>query len=224
MNNTVVFSILYFLGIGLLLGLNEVIYQIRNIKGEYTRKVAHIIAIFATLPLPFIFTYHGYVLILALVFFAILLFSQNNKQLKSIHDIDRKSVGSYLMPLSIYVTFCISAYFEMKTLYLLPMIILGVCDPIAALVGMNVTKYNKPFPIVGRFLNKSIMGSLGFFISSFIICAIVFNVYFESLSFGVFGSALIVAIAGTLGELISWNGTDNLTIPMSTASALLFLL
>ncbi len=222
MNNTIVYSIIYFLAISTLLGFNEIIYRIKKVKGEYTRKVAHIIAVMATLPLPYIFKNHLYILILALIFFTVLYISQNSKKLNSIHDINRKSVGSYLLPLSIYTTFCISAYAGTKLIYLLPMLILGISDPIAALVGMNVKKHNKPFPVVGRFLNKSIMGSLGFFASSFIISCLGLYVYFNGFSVSIIGISFAIAIAGTLGELFSWNGTDNLTIPLSVATVLFF--
>ncbi len=224
MNSTVVFSVIYFLGIGLMLGINELIYRIREVKGEYSRKIAHVMTILATLPLPFIFKFHGDVLILALLFFVILFFTQKSKKLNSVHDIERKSVGSYLLPISIYVVFYIYTQVGMQLVYFLPMVILGVCDPVAALVGMNITKYNRAIPMVGRFLHKSVMGSLGFFFSCYIISCIGLYCYSESFSFKLFGMALVISMAGTIGELFSWNGTDNLTIPVSVVAVLLLLL
>jgi dolichol kinase len=142
MGNIVVLSIVYLIGIVLLLTFNELNYRRLNLKGEFTRKFAHFMSTLAVVPFPYIFPSHWYILVLALLFFAVLFITQYSKQLKSIHDIERKSIGSYLLPLSIYITFLISNLLGNKFIYILPMLILAVCDPMAAILGINIKNYN----------------------------------------------------------------------------------
>ena len=138
MGNIVVLSVVYLVGIVLLLVFNELNYRRLNMKGEFTRKFAHFMATLAVVPFPYIFPSHWYILVLALLFFAVLFITQYSKQLKSIHDIERKSIGSYLLPLAIYVTFLISNLLDNKFIYILPMLILAVCDPMAVITSYSI--------------------------------------------------------------------------------------
>ena len=172
MVNTVVLAFVYLLGIGILLIFNELNYRRLKVKGEITRKFAHFTATLATVPFPYIFTSHWYVLILAAIFFVVLFATQFCKQLKSIHDIERKSVGSYLLPFSIYITFLISCLLDNKFLYILPMLILAVCDPMAAILGMSTKKNNGKIKLFGIKTTKTVIGSCAFLVTSFIISLI----------------------------------------------------
>ena len=224
MVNTIVLSFIYLIAIGLLLVFNELNYRRLKIKGEITRKFAHFTATLAVVPFPYIFTSHWYVLILAFIFFAILFITQRGRQLKSIHDIERKSVGSYLLPVSIYATFLVSELTGNKFIYILPMLILAISDPTASILGMNITNYNGKIKIFGRKLPKTWLGSGSFLVSSFIIS--ILALYFHEVVFDLktFWLALIISVAGTLAELFSWRGSDNLTIPLSVVLILVLFL
>jgi dolichol kinase len=54
----------------------------------------------------------------------------------------------------------------------------------------------------------------------------IIALYFHRVSFDfkTFWLALVIAVAGTLGELFSWRGSDNLSIPMSIVLVLLLWL
>jgi dolichol kinase len=224
MGNVVVLSFIYLIGISLLLVFNELNYRRLNVKGEITRKFAHFSSALATVPFPYIFPSHWYVLVLALLFAAVLFFTQNGKLLKSIHDITRKSIGSYLIPLSIYITFLISNLLENKFIYILPMLILAVCDPMAAILGINIKNYNGRIKILGKKLNKTWLGSGGFLVTSFVISIIA--LYFNRGVFDLktFWLALAIAVVTTLAELFSWRGSDNLSIPLSAVLVLVLFL
>ena len=215
MVNIIVLSIVYLLGISLLLVFNELNYRRLKVKGEITRKFAHFTATLAVVPFPYIFTSHWYVLVLASVFFAVLLITHQIKQLNSIHDIERKSMGSYLLPLSIYITFLISDLSDNKFIYILPMLVLAISDPMASILGMNIINYNGKIKIFDHKLAKTYLGSGAFFVSSFIISVIAFYFHFKVFDLKTFWLALTIAVIGTLAELISWRGSDNLTIPLS---------
>jgi dolichol kinase len=215
MTNIIVLAVIYFVGIGILLMFNEINYRRNKIQGEFTRKFAHFAAILAVLPLPYMFDSHWYILVLAIIFFAILYFTQTQKQLKSIHDIKRKSIGSYLLPLSIYVTFLIANKMDSKFLFILPMLILGVCDPMAAILGMNIKKYNGQIKIAGYKFNKTWLGSGTFLAMSLVISLIALYYHRGVFDVETLILSVCIAIVSTLGEFLSWRGSDNLTIPLS---------
>ncbi len=224
MGNVIILSFVYLIGIVLLLAFNEINYRRFKIKGEITRKFAHFTATLAVVPFPYIFPSHGYVLVLALLFFAVLFITQYSKQLKSIHDIERKSIGSYLLPLSIYVTFLIGDLLGNRILFILPMLILAICDPMAAILGINITEYNGRIKLFGQKLDKTWLGSGAFLVTSFITSIIALYFHRELFDLKTFWLALAIAITSTLAELISWRGSDNLTIPLSVVLMLVLFL
>lgn len=224
MVNTVVLAFVYLLGIGILLIFNELNYRHLKVKGEITRKFAHFTATLATVPFPYIFSSHWYVLILAAIFFVVLFATQYGKQLKSIHDIERKSVGSYLLPFSIYITFLISCLLNSKFMYILPMLILAVCDPMAAILGMSTRKNNGKIRLFGIKTTKTVIGSCAFLVTSFIISLIALYFHRTVFDLKTFWLAMAVALVGTLAELVSWRGSDNLSIPVGVVIVLILFL
>lgn len=224
MGNTIALAVVYLIAISLLLIFNELNYRRFKVKGEITRKFAHFVSTLAVVPFPYIFSSHWYVLILASVFFIVLFITQHSKYLNSIHDIERKSIGSYLLPFSIYVSFYLSVKFGMKFYYILPMLILAICDPMAAILGMNIKQKNQKIIIFGIDTGKTVLGSGAFLITSFIISIIALYFNREVFDLKTFWLALVVSVIGTLAELFSWRGSDNLTIPLSVCFTLLLFL
>ena len=224
MINQLALSLIYLIAISLLLVFNELIYRRLGLKGEITRKFAHFTATLSTVTFPYLFTDHWYVLVLATIFFIVLFISRNGTQLKSIHDIDRRSAGSYLLPLSIYLTFLISQLAGNKFLYILPMFILAICDPIAGILGINLKNYNHRIHIFGYKTKKTILGSGSFLISSFIISIIALYFHRTVFDLKTFWLALGIAVISTLAEFASWRGSDNLSVPMSVLLMLVFFL
>ncbi len=209
---TIVFLITFLL----LLTFNELAYRRLGLKGEYTRKLAHFAATLSTLIFPFIFNNHWHVLGLAIIFFILLFISRNTRHLKSIHDIKRVSAGSFLLPVAIYLTFLVSHLLDNKFLFILPILVLAICDPVAGILGMNHQINNRKIRIFKKTLNKTWLGSISFLVSCYLV-SIIALYYNNQMSFNpeIFLLALIIALTGTLAEMFSWKGTDNLFIPMS---------
>jgi dolichol kinase len=224
MGNIVVLSFVYLIGIGLLLIFNELVYRRLNPTGEITRKFAHFSSVLATVPFPYIFPSHWYILVLALLFAAVLFITRKGKMLKSIHGIERKSIGSYLLPIAIYITFLFSDLLDDKFLYILPMLILAVSDPMAAILGINIKAYNGRIKVFGKKLNKTWLGSGAFLVSSFVISIIALYFHRGVFDFETFWLAMLVALVTMFAELISWRGSDNLSIPLSALLVLLLFL
>ena len=224
MGNTIVLSFVYLAGISMLLIFNELIYRKFSPEGEVTRKFAHFSSVLATVPFPYFFPSHWYILILAVLFAIVLFSTRRGKLLQSIHGIHRKSIGSYLLPIAIYVTFLIAELLDNKLLFILPILILAVCDPLAAILGMRNTHFNRRISIAGMTLNKTWLGSGTFLVTSFIISILALYFYREVFDFRPFWLAALVAIVSMFGELISWRGSDNLSIPLSAVLVLVLFL
>ncbi|HZH73135.1 MAG TPA: phosphatidate cytidylyltransferase [Mariniphaga sp.] len=224
MGNQIALTFIYLIAIILLLVFTELIYRRLGLKGEVTRKIAHFTATLSTITFPYLYSSHWYVLILALIFFVILFISKHGTTLKSIHDITRKSMGSYLLPISIYLTFYYAIRLENRFYYILPILILAISDPAAGIMGINMKIYNHRIRIFGHKLNKTILGSSTFFISSFLISIIA--LYFNRMVFDAktFWLALTIAVVGTVVEMFSWRGSDNLFVPVSVLLMLVLFL
>ncbi len=224
MGNQIALTFIFLVAIILLLVFTELIYRRLGLKGEVTRKIAHFTATLSTVTFPYLFTDHWYVLGLASFFFIVLYISRHGTQLKSIHDITRKSIGSYLLPISIYVTFLVSLKVDSTFYFILPILILAISDPAAGIMGINMKIYNHRIRIFGYKLNKTILGSTTFFVSSFIISIIA--LYFNRMVFDLktFWLAMGIAALSTLVEMFSWKGSDNLFIPLSVILMLVLFL
>lgn len=224
MGNQIVLMVIFLVAISLLLVFNELVYRRLGLKGEFTRKFAHFTATLSTLTFPYLFTSHWYVLILAVFFFVLLFISRNGTQLKSIHDIDRKSLGSYMLPLAIYLAFLIAEKTGNRFLFILPILILAISDPMAGILGINIKNYNHNIQILGYKSKKTWLGSGSFFLTSFILSLIA--LYFNRMAFDLktFYLSLCIALVSTTAEFLSWWGLDNLFIPLSVVLVLLLFM
>lgn len=224
MGTQIALTFIFLIAIVFLLVFNELVYRRLGLKGEITRKLAHFTGTLSTLPFIYIFEDHWYVLVLAIFFFLVLFISRNGTQLKSIHDIDRKSLGSYMLPVSIYVTFLISHLAGNPFLFILPVLILAICDPAAGILGINLKKSNHRIRVWGLKTEKTWLGSGAFFVSAFIISIIA--LYFHRMAFDLktFWLALGITLVSTIVELVSSRGLDNLFIPMSVLLVLVLFL
>ncbi len=221
MAKQIALTLIYLFGLLALLIFNELVYRRLNLKGEITRKFAHFTATLSTITFPYLFTDHWYVLALALFFFLVLLLSRHNTYLKSIHDIDRISMGSYLLPVSIYLTFLISFKLNDPFLFILPMLILAICDPVAGILGINLQQYNHRIRIFKWKLKKTWLGSLSFFVFCLLISVLALYFHYNELDAANFGLSVLIAVTGTLAEMFSYKGSDNLFIPLSVLAVLL---
>lgn len=224
MASQIVLTLIFLIAYILLLVFNEMIYKRLGMKGEITRKFAHFTATLSTITFPYLFDDHWYVLALSVITFILLFVSHAYKYLKSIHDIKRISVGSYMLPVAVYITFLISFKLEERLLFILPMLVLAICDPIAGILGINLQQYNHRIKIFRWKLQKTWLGSLSFLISCFTISIIALFFYYEVFDLKTFWLALIISITGTLAEMLSWRGTDNLVIPLSVTGVLILWL
>jgi len=217
-------TFIFLIAFLLLLTFNELVYRRLGLKGEITRKFAHFTATLSTITFPYLFDDHWYVLFLAVVFFILLFISRHRTYLKSIHDIQRISVGSFLLPVAIYITFLLAYKLNDFFLFILPMLVLAICDPIAGILGINLQQYNHRIRIFKHTFEKTWLGSTAFFISCLIISIIALYFNQGHLNLNTFMVAVVVAFVSTIAELFSWKGVDNLFIPLSVLIVLFLML
>ena len=197
------------LAYGALFGAAEWLYHVRKLAAEFTRKVVHSITGLLTLLFPILLDSHWWVLTLCGSFAALLLLTQKKGWLPSIHAIDRISRGSILYPAIVYGCFWVFEQSDEVFHFYLPILIMALCDPLAALVG-------KRWPL-GRYQlfqsPKTIAGSVAFWATAF---ALSWALLQSSTASGVIPHsllALFLATVTTLAEGVSGRGYDNFTIP-----------
>ncbi|MEI7596737.1 MAG: phosphatidate cytidylyltransferase [Bacteroidota bacterium] len=212
------FSII-LLGAGFLtiFGIGEILYHFFNVKAEYTRKLSHVATGLLTLLFPIYLSSHWSVLLLCSSFAVLLLSSLKFNFLKSINAVDRLTWGSLLYPAIVYICYIIYSFHNNLIFFYLPILIMAKSDPIAALVG-------KRFPY-GKFKifndNKTLSGSLAFFISAIIISIVLFNMLTAFSIATILCLSTIIALATAITEAISSKGFDNLTIPLTAVCILI---
>lgn len=203
----------------LLFASGEVLYHVFKIRAELTRKYIHFSTGFITMLFPPLIGNHWFVMALCGSFLLILAVSMRFKLLPSINAVDRKTHGSILYPIVVYGCYLAFNYSGHFSYFYIPILILAVSDPIAALVGKGypLGKYT----IFGH--SKTFSGSAGFFVSAMILCFLLL-VYVDGRPMLLaFGPALLISLCSTISEAVTHKGYDNFTIPGS-ALAVLFVL
>ena len=211
MNSDLINSIILSGGFLALFTVAEILYHKFNARAEVTRKIVHIGTGLLTLLFPLMLSNHWWVLVLCASFAVILIASLKFKLLPSINAIDRESVGSLAYPASVYIAFLFYDHYNKdKLFFYLPILILAISDPIAALVGKKVS--GELFSIGSA--RKTFAGSLACFVSAFIISVLVFYFNREVEISSIIFKSLLVALSATAAEAVSGKGYDNITIPV----------
>ena len=215
-------TILYMLFFLLVFIISEYLYHSLKVRVEVSRKWVHVLSGMICLTFPFYITSHWIVLLLCSSFMIVLYSSTHYNFLQSVNGIARKSFGSILFPVAIYFSFLSFQFLNRGYIYFyLPILILSICDPIAALVGKKWA--------IGRYRigndYKTIMGSTAFFASSFVILFFSLLFYFPNISCrNLFLYSSTIAAFTAFTEAFSQKGIDNIAIPSCVLLSLLYVL
>ena len=210
MQNNLQHTILLGLMVLALFAIGECLHLYAKVKAEYTRKFIHIGTGLITLLCPLLIDNHWYVLALCASFAGFLILSIKLGFLKSINNIGRKSYGSVAYAAAVYLSFDAFWWQKDRIFFYMPMLILAIADPIAALVGQNF-QYGKFKIFKGT---KTLSGSVMFFISAFLVAASC--IYFHGIytTDKIIWIPLVLALASAFAEALSGKGLDNITIPI----------
>ncbi|HWV28150.1 MAG TPA: hypothetical protein VN038_00800 [Dyadobacter sp.] len=198
-----------------LFGVAELLYHFGKVRAEWTRKIVHIGTGLLTLLFPVVLASHWQVLFLCASFLVILLASLKFGWLPSINAIDRFSYGSVLFPIIVYLLFLVFQIANRGLIvFYLPILVLAICDPVAALVGKRFP-FGK-YQVMGG--GKSAAGSLAFFVSALLVTAVTVSAFNDVRS----DMLLILAVPAiaTIAEAVGVKGMDNFTIPAGVVSTL----
>lgn len=220
MNDNIINTIIlggFFL---VLFAFAELLFHKAKFKAEHTRKIVHLGTGLLTLLFPIWITNHWFILALCSSFLLILLLSLKFNFLPSINGVERKTRGSILFPVIVYICFLVQNHFGSLVYFYIPILILAICDPIAALVGkkFEIGKYK----IFGH--TKTLIGSAGFCVSAFVVTAVGMSSIL-TISWGeIVIISIVNAVLTSISEAISHKGYDNFTIPVTSILVLILFL
>ena len=202
--------------VAVLLGLMALVRRMaaaHDIGPEMQRKLVHIGTGLYALTLPWLFPDRWPVYLLVVVTLVVMLLLRLPKVARgglgaTLHGVERHSYGDLM--LAIAVGMCLFLSGELPWLYVLPIAILTLADAAAALAGSS---YGRKFFVVedGQ---KSIEGSVVFFTLSFLISLVCLLLMTTLPPVNMLLVSAMVAGFGTLVEATSWQGFDNLFLPV----------
>jgi len=187
----------------------------RKLSAEATRRGLHVTMSFVALSLPWLFDAVWPVLTLAGLAVGAMLAIRYVPALRRdvggvLHEVGRQSVGDVAFPVAICALYLLAA--DSPVLYAIPLLLLGLADPAAALTG--VRHGLAPYATVDGV--KSREGSVAFAFVAFLcvhVPLLVFTPIGRAESLWI---AAIVAVLAMIVEAVSWQGLDNLFVPLGT--------
>lgn len=181
-----------------------------DIPGFISRKIIHFGAATISLFAPLFVTPIQF-FVICIFLSLLLLLSKFENLTPSLHDINRRSFGEVTFGISVAIVALLFLP-ENLAVYQYGILILGVSDGLAGLIGEGIGK--RPFLVFGY--RKTIEGTAVFFITALVLTTIYFSSQTHILALIFFAMFL------TSTELISNEGLDNLFLPILAAS-LMFL-
>ncbi len=222
MISQVLITILFMTGFGGIIFMSEFAHKHFEINPEYTRKMAHMLSCLSSLMLIFTITSHWYILFLGALFFLTLFIGKRQGFFNSIDSVSRKTMGSYILPVAIYLVFYLSNASHSLLVFVLPVLILGLSDPLAGLSGVYYKSRTRNIILLSYDFEKTVLGSLVFFSSALVISAMtLYSFNFELHEIVEFSFS--IAVLTTLVELVSPYGLDNLSVPLFAAVLLIWI-
>lgn len=222
--------------------LIPVFLEKNNIISKYiARKSIHFFTGLVILIVPF-FILPLYAVVIALSLTIAVYFSARHSSVKQLQELyeaigeeaEEKAgrlQGPFYYSLSITLLFAIFVIFAPYQLYfpICGILIMIISDSLASVVGKKYGRIKIAFSYTGS--QRTLEGSLTFFISAFLLCYGAFYYY------GLFNPnnqkiltldlvliySLLTALAGTIFELLSPSTTDDLTVPLATTTVIYLL-
>ena len=195
--------------IPILIYISELALKHKVLSPESNRRLVHIFVGMLITISPLIFSEYLLPSILALIFLIANYYAYHNEKLMGIHSQERVTYGTIYFPLG-YLIVTIG-FWEYSEFVIISLAILAVADPIAAMVGGNITSDNE-FVIWKD--KKTIQGTITFYSISFFLILLLGKLLLQFSNTYLFCFALFCAIGSTIAEITSSKGSDNLSIPI----------
>jgi len=205
------FSLIFLGLLFALLFIIDAFYKKRIYSHFFLRKFVHIIVGVMVVLASFFLKSSIPIVSISFLFALINFISIQNKKFTSIHGED-KSYGTVYYPLAILVL-ALLFWDDHLILFQTTTLIMAISDAAAAIIGKKFGP-NK-FQLIKD--NKSFIGSAAMFFSTFIV---VFLMLMLNIEIGLIELILIsisIGLVSVASELLSTNGSDNLTVPIFSA-------
>lgn len=177
---------------------------------ETTRKFVHIgVSNYWFIAMHF-FTSNLWASVVPIIFIIVNSFSYRYSLISSMERTEKNSagLGTVYYPISLTILALVSfSSYSQPYVGALGILTMGYGDGLAAVIGSKYGKLNLPF-ICGK---KTILGTLTMFVVTFMVISGILSVYRPEQSLLI---ALFLACIGTILELFTPNGLDNLTLPI----------
>lgn len=205
------------LSVGSLIGIMALVLLVSrrcHIELELQRKIVHVATGAYALTLPITFGDRWPVMVLVAVSILVMLLIRTAPSVAGglgsvLHSVERRSFGEIYLSLAVGFLFFRSA--GAPILYVLPITVVTLSDAAAALVG---TAYGRRhFAVEGG--SKSLEGAATFFVVTWLAAMILLLLMSDAPRGTVVVLGFLIAAFGALVEAQSWQGLDNLFVPVS---------
>lgn len=207
-------DILPLLAFGLLflavMALGERLHRAMPEEPEWSRKFVHVCGGIGALFFPYSFSSPWSLALLATVMAGVLLVSLRTGTLRSVHGVDRKSLGALYFPVAILILFLIGR--RNPPFYVIAILTLTVADTLAALVGVRYGAIR--YDVEGN--RKSLEGSVTFFFVTFLCVQLPLLLMTGTGRAETVLIAFVIALLVTGFEAVSLEGSDNIFVPLGT--------
>jgi phytol kinase len=195
----------------IILIINELWWRKRDVHGEFSRKFVHVTVGCYVAFWPFYLSWTQ-IEILSVAFFVVVALSKYLNIFHAINSVQRPTWGELFFALSVGI---IALMTHDKWIYSASVLQMALADGLAAIIGIRFGR-KVSYRILGH--TKSIVGTLTFFVVSFLILA-AFEHYGKihiSLAWMVIASAFACIL-----ENLAAYGLDNLLVPLVVAFLLI---
>lgn len=199
-----------FLYVVLILGIAEALRWRLGLSVEFTRKFVHVGVGMIAFPLVVLFHSPYWAVIPPVTFIFINYLSYRRGLLRAMETGERGQLGTVYFPISFSIL--ILLLWSRPALLVASLMPMTWGDAFAAVLGRRYGRH--PFVLMGQC--RSVEGSLAMFLFSIVSSFLALTVFGVPANTSLLLSAITAAVA-TGVEALSPHGTDNLTVPLSSA-------
>lgn len=200
-------------GVFVILMTDEILWRLKVLRGEASRKLVHLLVGTFIAFWPFIMTMTA-IQILAVAMLVVVALSRQYHIFQGIHAIKRLTYGEYFFAISVGLTAYIT---DSKWIFVAAILHLSLADGLAALVGKRFGKKNH-YKILTQY--KSLAGTATFCLVSFVITAVCVLIDIELYTRANVWIIACLPLFATLAESVGVYGTDDLVVPLLVVGVL----
>lgn len=219
MNQTIKYALILLCAFLLLIGATDWLHSKYKVSVDASRKFLHIAGGLLSLCMPLLLPSHWWVLILCSLAFLLLSFTYFMNFLKGVHGTERKSAGSIIFPIPVYVCFLFAENWNNFLLFYLPISLLTLADPMAEWGGKKWGHLSKSF----FHHQKTLAGTLTFAFTALALNIAITLAYNKTATQVIF-ICVAVTIVSSLAELVALKGWDNITVPFASLAILMMII